>query len=167
MVTYVEPWNRSSTCEDWSVKCWVNPRSSSLWELFFLTMKWFRREYNIVEFDYLPMDIVHKNVMLNRAIFEAAMVCLFTQLTASTALWLRCGNEVKYIARGFTLIQGWYPNKHTISISRHLWHFYQASVFFFRVTSAKFRSAIRPSRNASLCPLSLTTKLNLINLRTT
>ena len=32
------------------------------------------------------MDIMHKNAMLNRAIFEAAMVCPFTQLTASAAL---------------------------------------------------------------------------------
>ena len=32
------------------------------------------------------MDIMHKNAMLTRAIFEAAMVSLFTQLTASTAL---------------------------------------------------------------------------------
>lgn len=48
------------------------------------------------------MDAMHKNAMLNRVIFEAAMVCLFPQLAASSALWPRCGNEVKYIARGCT-----------------------------------------------------------------
>ena len=61
--------------EAWSVELIQDAFS----ELLFLTMKWFRREYYIVEFDHLPMDIMHKNVMLNRAIFEAAMVCLFTQ----------------------------------------------------------------------------------------
>ena len=59
--------------EAWSVELIQAHRAFS--ELFFLTMKWFRREYNIVEFDYLPMDIMHKNAMLNRAIFEAAIAC--------------------------------------------------------------------------------------------
>lgn len=77
--------------EAWSVELIQDLRAFP--ELFFLTMKWFRREYNIVEFDYLPMDIMHKNVMLNRAIFEAAMVCPFTQLTASTAF---VGVEMKW-----------------------------------------------------------------------
>ena len=63
--------------EAWSAELIQDHRAFS--ELLFLTMKWFRREYYIVEFDHLPMDIMHKNVMLNRAIFEAAMVCLFTQ----------------------------------------------------------------------------------------
>ena len=67
--------------EEWSVELIQDHRAFS--ELLFLTMKWFRREYNIVEFDHLPMDIMHKNVMLNKAIFEAAMVCLFTQQARS------------------------------------------------------------------------------------
>ena len=59
--------------EAWSVELIQDLRAFS--KLLLLTTKWFRREYNIVEFDYLPMDIMHKNAMLNRAIFEAAMAC--------------------------------------------------------------------------------------------
>ena len=73
------------TAEAWSVELTQDLRAFS--ELCLLTRKWFTREYNIVEFDYLPIDIMHKNAKLNRAIFEAAMVCLFAQLTASTALF--------------------------------------------------------------------------------
>ena len=69
--------------EAWSVELIQDLRAFS--KLLLLTTKWFRREYNIVEFDYLPMDIMHKNAMLNRAIFEATMACPFTKVTASTA----------------------------------------------------------------------------------
>ena len=72
--------------EAWSVELIQDHRAFS--ELLFLTMKLFRREYNIVEFDHLPMDIMHKNVMLNRAIFEAAMfVFLLSKHRSLASLW--------------------------------------------------------------------------------